>query len=192
MRTLAKYLFLIPALVALHSAAQTLTTYSTFGEPGNTYNLNSGWIVNGSADPPQPFVGEAFAFTATTSGYLSQIDIAIAAGNSNLANDLANITIAVNNSSRNLPIGGMERFSNVPCPPSQFLNSTPITSLTSAPTHFYRPATFTGLRSSPPTPSPISVWLSTVWACRPSRRRSFLPPHGPPGETRPPSPSTSR
>ena len=131
MRTLAKCLFLIPALVALHSAAQPLTAYSTFGEPGNTYNLNSGWIVNGSADPPQPFVGEAFAFTATTSGYLSQIDIAIAAGNGNLASDLANVTIAVNNNSRNLPIGGMERFSNVPTT-GQFPNNIPITTLSSS------------------------------------------------------------
>ena len=131
MRTLAKCLFLIPALVALHSAAQPLTAYSSFGEPGDTYSTGSGWLVNGSANPPEPFVGEAFAFTATTSGYLSQINLAISAGGGNLASDLANVTIAVNNNSRNLPIGGMERFSNVPTT-GQFPNNIPITTLSSS------------------------------------------------------------
>src|SRR5579859_729727 len=103
MRTLAKCLFAIPALVALHSAAQTLTTYSTLGGAGNIYNPNSGWLVNGSANPPEPYVGEAFAFTPTVSGYLAQIDIAISAGNGNLASDLANINLAANSGVLNLP-----------------------------------------------------------------------------------------
>jgi len=56
MRTLTKRLFLIPALVALHSGAQTFTTYSTLGEPGDIYNFSSAWLVNGSANPPEPYV----------------------------------------------------------------------------------------------------------------------------------------
>ena len=53
MKTLAKCLFLIPAFVALDSGAQPITTYSTLGEPGGTYNANSGWLVNGAANPPR-------------------------------------------------------------------------------------------------------------------------------------------
>ena len=129
MRTLGKLLFLIPALVALHSGAQTLTSYTTLGEPGDTYNTSGGWLINGSANPPEPFVGEAFAFTATASGYLNQLNLAISAGSGNLASDLANISIAVNKSG-NLPGTTLESFLNVPCP-GQFGADNPITSLTS-------------------------------------------------------------
>jgi hypothetical protein len=129
MRTLGILLFLMPALVAPHSGAQTLTSYTTFGEPGDTYNTSSAWLVNGSANPPEPFVGEAFAFTATTSGYLSQLNLAISAGNGNLASDLANISITLNNSA-NLPGTALESFHNVACP-GPFGADNPITSLTS-------------------------------------------------------------
>jgi hypothetical protein len=131
MRTLAKkLLILIPALVALHSGAQTLTSYTTFGEPGDTYNTSSGWLVNGSADPPEPYVEEAFAFTPTASGYLCQLNLAICAGNGNLASDLANIFIAANNS-QNLPGATLASFLNVPCT-GAFGAGNPITSLTSS------------------------------------------------------------
>jgi hypothetical protein len=129
MQTWGTRLFLIPALVALHSGAQTLTSYTTLGQPGDTYNTSSGWLVNGSANPPQPYVGEAFAFTATASGYLNQLNLAISAGNANLASDLANISIALNNSA-NLPGTRLESFLNVPSP-GQFGAQNPITSLTS-------------------------------------------------------------
>jgi hypothetical protein len=129
MRTLRRLLFLIPALVALHSGAQTFTSYTTLGEPGGTYNTSSGWLVNGSANPPEPYVGEAFAFTATTSGYLSQVYLAIGAGNGNLASDLANIFITANNGA-NLPGTTLESFLNVPCP-GQFGGDIPLASLTS-------------------------------------------------------------
>ncbi len=131
MRTLAKCLFLIPALAALHSAAQTLTTYSTLGEPGDTYNLNSGWLVNGSANPPEPYVGEAFAFTPSVSGYLTQLDVVISAGNGNLASDLANVILAANNNVVNLPFGVLERFLNVPAT-GQLPYNNPITTLSSS------------------------------------------------------------
>jgi PEP-CTERM motif len=128
MRILAKHLFLFPVLVALHSGAQTFTTYSTLGD--GTYSVGSGWIVNGSANLPEPFVGEAFAFTATTSGYLAQLNLAISAGNGNLSSDFANIFIA-GNSSRNLPGVTLESFLNVPCT-GQLPYENPITSLNSS------------------------------------------------------------
>ena len=129
MRTLGRFLFLIPALVAFHSGAQTFTSYTTLGEPGDTYNTGSGWLVDGTANPPQPFVGEAFAFTVTVSGNLNQLKLALSAGNGNLASDLANIFIAVN-SGANLPGTTLENFLNVPCP-GPFGANNPIISLTS-------------------------------------------------------------
>ena len=126
MRTLGKCLFLITALVGLHSSAQTLTSYTTFGEPGDTYNTGGGWLVNGSANPPQPYVGEAFAFTATVSGSLNRLRLAISGGNGNLAN----ISIAVNNGG-NLPGTRLESFLNVFCTGTFGLNN-PLTSLTSS------------------------------------------------------------
>ena len=130
MRTLGKRLWLIPALVALHSNAQTFTSYTTLGEPGDTYNTGSGWLVDGTANPPQPFVGEAFAFIATVSGNLTQLKLALSAGNGNLASDLANIFIAANNGA-NLPGTTLESFLNVPCP-GPFGVNNPLTSLTSS------------------------------------------------------------
>jgi hypothetical protein len=130
MRTLGRLLFLIPALVAFHSGAQTFTSYTTLGEPGDTYNTGSGWLVDGTANPPQPFVGEAFAFTATASGNLNQVKLALSAGNGNLASDLANIFITVNNGA-NLPGTVLESFLNVPCP-GPFGANNPITSLASS------------------------------------------------------------
>jgi hypothetical protein len=130
MRTLAKRLFLIPALVALHSGAQSFSTYSTLGEPGDTYNFSSGWLVDGTANPPQPYVGEAFKFTATASGFLSQLNPAISAGNGNVANDLANIFISANNG-LNVPGATLETFLNVSCP-GPFGVNNPITSLASS------------------------------------------------------------
>jgi hypothetical protein len=123
MRT--KYLFLIPALVALNSSAQTVTTYSTLGGSGSPYNAETGWLVNGSANLPEPYVGEAFAFTPTVSGYLSQIDLAISAGNTNLASDVANVILAGNNNVVNLPFGVLERFLNVPATGSRSSRPTP-------------------------------------------------------------------
>ena len=118
------------SLAALQAGAQTFSTYSTLGEPGDTYNFNSGWLVNGNANPPQPFVGEAFAFTATASGYLNQLNLAISAGNYNLSVDLANIYIAAN-SGQNLPGATLESFLNVSCP-GPLGYELPITSLTSS------------------------------------------------------------
>ena len=128
MRTLGKRLFLIPALVALHSGAQTLTSYTTFGEPGDTYNPSSGWLVNGALNPPEPYVGEAFAFTATASGYLNQLNLALSAGNGNLASDLANIYIALNRA-RTFPAPPWRSLAMFPVPTN--LARPPITSLTS-------------------------------------------------------------
>jgi hypothetical protein len=120
--------FLIPLLLALHSGAQTLT-YSTFGEPGDVYNTSSGWLVNGSANPPQPYVAEAFAFTPAFSGYLSQLRLAMCAGDANLANDVANVYIAAN-SAQNVPGANLESFLNVPCA-GIFGVDNPLISLTS-------------------------------------------------------------
>lgn len=102
MRAWAKSLFLIPALVALQAGAQTYTTYNTFGEPGNIYDGGDAWLVNGGNDPPEPYVGEAVAFTPTVSGYLDQLSIAMSGGTA--ASALANVFIEPN-SSQNLPTG---------------------------------------------------------------------------------------
>ena len=80
--------------------------------------------------PPQPFVGEAFAFTVTVSGNLKQLKLALSAGNGNLASDLANIFIAANNGA-NLPGTTLESFLNVPCP-GPFGVNNPLTLLTSS------------------------------------------------------------
>jgi hypothetical protein len=108
-----KNLFVVVALIAFHAGAQPITSYSTFG-PGNSYSNSAGWLVNGSANPPQPYVAEAFSFTPTASGFLSQLNLAICAGNTNLASDRANIFIAAN-SGQNLPGLTLESFLNVPC-----------------------------------------------------------------------------
>lgn len=114
MKTFGKLLILTAALLSIHSSAQIVTAYSTLGEPGDTYDPGNGWLVNGSANPPQPFVGEAFAFTPNVSGRLSQVRVAISA-NKSLATDLANILIAANGSG-SLPGATLESFLNVSCP----------------------------------------------------------------------------
>ena len=116
---------LISVLIALPASTQALITYNTFGEPGDAYNTGGGWLVNGSANPPQPFVGEAFAFIPTTSGNLNLLNLAISAGSGNLAN----ISIAAN-SGGNLPGAHLENFLNVPSPGPFGLNN-PVTSLSS-------------------------------------------------------------
>ncbi|PWU16449.1 MAG: hypothetical protein C5B50_13455 [Verrucomicrobia bacterium] len=129
MRAAYKILILISATVALHSTAQVIT-YNTFGEPGDTYTNGSGWLVNGSANPPQPYVGEAFAFTPSVSGTLSRVSLVLSAGNTNLASDLANVVIS-DNSPGNLPNARLETFSNVACS-GPFGANNPLTSLTAA------------------------------------------------------------
>jgi hypothetical protein len=123
-------LFLVAALVVLHCGAQPVTAYTTLGEPGDTYNIGGGWLVNGSANPPEPYVAEGFAFTPAVSGNLSQIRLAMGAGNGNLASDVANIYLAVNNN-QNLPGGTMESFLNIPCTGYAGLDN-PLTVLTSS------------------------------------------------------------
>lgn len=125
----------MPALVALQVSAQNIvtytTTYSTLGEPGDTYNANAGWLVNGSASPPQPYVGEAFSFTPTVSGYLGQIDLVLSAVNSTPASDFANISLTGNNNVTGLPFGLLERFHNVGATGPFGLNN-PLTTLDSS------------------------------------------------------------
>ena len=125
MGTFGKRFLLISALIALPVSTQALITYNTLGEPGDTYNTLAGWLVNGNLNPPQPFVGEAFAFVPTTSGNLNLLNLAISADSGNLAN----ISIAAN-SGGNLPGTHLESFLNVSAP-GPFGVSNPVTSLTS-------------------------------------------------------------
>src|SRR5438105_3914271 len=108
---MVRNLFVMAALMALPAGAQPITSYSTFG-PAESYNTGSGWLVDGTANPPQPYVAEAFAFTPAASGFLTQVRLAICAGNTSLASDLANIYIAAN-SGANLPGSTLESFLNV-------------------------------------------------------------------------------
>ena len=128
MKTFGRFLILTAALLSIHSSAQIVTTYSSLGEPGDTYATGNGWLVNGSANPPQPYVGETFAFTPTVSGRLSQVRVAIGA-DQNLATDLANILIAADGG-RGLPGPTLESFLNVSCP-GFFGAQNPLVSLTS-------------------------------------------------------------
>ncbi len=123
-------LFLVPLLLALHAGAASVSTYNTFGQPGNTYNAGAGWLVNGSAHPPQPYVGEAFAFTPSVSGYLSQLNLAISSLGSDLSNNLASVFVAANNNLGNVPGTTLESFLNLTCP-GPFGANNPILSLTS-------------------------------------------------------------
>ena len=128
MQTLSRTLVLALAWLALSSAAQPVTTYTSFG-PGNTFNISSGWLVDGTQNPPEPYVGESFAFTPSVSGHLSQLDLVLSA-NHDLSVDLANVSLALN-SSRNLPGTVLESFLNTPCGGYGGL-SHPITSLSSS------------------------------------------------------------
>jgi hypothetical protein len=172
MRTFGKFLFLIHALATLHCSAQGLTSFTTFGQPGNIYNTSAGWLVNGSANPPQPFVGEAFAFTATASGYLSQLSLAVA-GNGNPATSLANITIA-RNSGANLPGTTLERFLNVSCPGRIGLNN-PITSLASSVNPFLQSGSIYWLYVEAATPtSSVTVYQNSLGLLAP-QAQEFSP-----------------
>jgi hypothetical protein len=124
----ARILIALGTCIAIHIEAQPAITYSTFG-PGDRYNISAGWLVNGSANPPQPYVAEAFAFTPSTSGFLTQIRLAIGANAGNTANDLVNIFIAASGS-QNLPGLTLDRFVNVPCT-NMFGVDNPLLSLTS-------------------------------------------------------------
>lgn len=126
--SLKKHSLLTLALVALHSSAQTFTTYNSFG-PGYAYNVSAGWLVDGTQNPPQPYVGEAFAFTAGVSGYLSQLDLVLGALR-DPGLDLANVSLALNRSGK-LPSTVLESFLNVPSGGWAGLNH-PTTSLTSS------------------------------------------------------------
>ena len=176
--TIAKKLFIVVALIAGSVEVEALTVYSTLGQPGDVYSYGNGWLVNGSANPPQPYVGEAFAFTPTGSGTLSSISLGLSAGNANIANDLANISIA-SNTAGNLPGSALETFLNVQ-PNGQFGVEKPVITLNSATTPFLqagvtywlwvRPANSTaaivvnqnslGLQSSQAQEFSPSAWLA--------------------------------
>lgn len=113
MNRITTKLLLIPALCALSAQAQSnsVTAYNTFGANFD-YNASSGWLVDGTANPPQPYVAEGYWFIPTASGYLSQIDLAICADNGNTSVNDANIYLAANHI--NVPGTTLESFLNVP------------------------------------------------------------------------------
>lgn len=127
MKTWAKIHCSILFLIGLQAQAQpgsNTVAYSTFDSSGG-YNVNSGWLVDGTANPPQPYVAEAFQFRPAVSGYLAQIDLAIATDHSS---DLANIYVAAN--SVNIPGKTLESFMNVTVA-GPFGFNNPVTTLSS-------------------------------------------------------------
>ncbi len=123
-----RILILIQALITLRCGAQTVA-YSTLGPLDNLYNASGGWLVNGSSNPPEPYVAEASQFVPTASGYLTEVDLALSAGNDNLSADIANVYVTANNS-QNLPGTILDSYLNVPCM-GTFGEDNPLTSLMS-------------------------------------------------------------
>ena len=115
MRTFERCLLPILGALALQCDAQSVISYSTFGPPGDAFDHSSGWLVNGSANPPQPYVGEAFTFAPIVSGFFSELDIVIRprTSQSDLAAAHANISLSVNGNG-NVPGARLETFPNIP------------------------------------------------------------------------------
>jgi hypothetical protein len=110
----ATVLCAMAALAAIHCHAQ-MTNYSTLVEPGDGYNSEAVYYVIGSSlnINGNTYQSVAFEFTSTASGYLQQINLAVFAGNTDVAEDDANIYFTAN-SSQNLPGNTLESFLNVP------------------------------------------------------------------------------
>jgi hypothetical protein len=92
-------------LLASYTPAAADVVFSNFG-PGNSYDLDSGWVVAGPTSNAPDGPGEwAFAFTPSSDFTLTQIDVAI-------SNDTApiSVTLSLDNASGGLPGGTIESW----------------------------------------------------------------------------------
>lgn len=145
-----KFILLTAALAAFHASGQSVVAFSTLGPHSAPFNFSGGFQINGSANPPQPYIGDAFPFTPTVSGDLSQLQIAIGAGNSDMADDLVNISISANGNG-NLPGAPLETFFDVSSP-GQFGVNQALTTLSSVGTPYLQAGTTYWLAVEPSLP----------------------------------------